>query len=108
LVKGIPFMMAHVDATSAGVNLSAKSIKCWPMSAISMMNGLVNRSARDRKVAETGGAPAYDATRFTGFKELLVKLIAEVPTLKAINDGWQAMEQGQKEREEVQTAADLR
>jgi hypothetical protein len=108
LVSGIPFLAAQVDATAAGVNLSAKSIKCWPMSAVRMMIDIINRAARDREVAEEGLAPAFDDDRFDDFDVFIDKLVAKVPTLKVIFDGWLAVEQRQKARDEVQTAADLR
>lgn len=85
LVKNVPFLQHYVDATAANVNLSAKSLKVWSMSAARGFVGHI----QDRYPPAMGSTePQVESTlveKMQGAEEFFTALIKHLPQLRTLD-----------------------
>jgi hypothetical protein len=85
LVRNVGFLQHYVDATAANVNLSAKSLKIWSMSAVRGFVGHV----QDRYPPAMGASePQVEASlteKLCGAEEFFAAVIEHIPQLHTLD-----------------------
>lgn len=92
LTKAVPFLRENVDASASNVNLSAKSLKVWSMSAVRMFVGhvvsnIVTQPAGEFALSEPQSKEQQrkaDIDKVAGAEEFFEALVRHHPDLRAI------------------------